>query len=93
MVAWNQANRGYTWRSRDVSLNKDGEESGENEVLRTSKGLLLKIEAGYFFVTTLKWIGGNKVNFSDKRRRKSIKFTANSLNLFSEIASGFECGM
>lgn len=50
MVAWNQANRGYTWRSRDVSLNKDGEESGENEVLRTSKGVTFENRSRVFFL-------------------------------------------
>lgn len=41
-------------------------------------------------MTTVKSIGGNKVNSSDKKRRTSIKFTVNGLNLFSEIVSGFE---
>lgn len=48
------------------------------------KGLVLKTGAGYFFVTTSKWVGGNKVNSCDKKRRKSIKFILNGLNLFSE---------
>lgn len=55
------------------------------------KWLVLKIRAGYSFVTTLKWIGGNKLNSSDKKIKKSIKFTVNTLYLFSEISSGFEC--